>query len=254
MVALMSYKIIASAQSDIGLFRENNEDSWAEDPSIHCFAIADGMGGHRAGEIASREAVSTFCQLMKKSLGDACTLEMRTELMKTTIEQVNSHIYQLGKSDEEMRGMGTTLCTIQFDHDGVVYAHVGDSRIYRLRDKRLEQITTDHSLVRDLIDLGQLSDQQVPEFLYKNIITRAIGTEPYVQPIVKNCEMRDGDIYLMCTDGLTDMLFREEIEAILNLAPTPSDAVSKLVASANARGGYDNITVILMQVKEERAD
>lgn len=254
MVALMSYKIAASAQSDIGLFRENNEDSWAEDLSIQCYAIADGMGGHRAGEIASRETVITFCQLMKKSLYEPISPEKRTEVMKSVIEQVNGHIYQLGQSDEEMRGMGTTLCTIQFNHQGVVYAHVGDSRIYRLRNKRLEQLTSDHSLVRDLIDLGQLNDQQVPEFLYKNIITRAIGTEPTVQPIVKWDELRDGDVYMMCTDGLSDMLFREEIEAIINTSPTPAEAVSKLIASANARGGYDNITVILMQVQEERAD
>jgi len=248
----MVYKIITSVQSDTGLFRENNEDAWAEEPSIQSYAIADGMGGHRAGEVASREAVTLFCRLLKESENtqQLRSVEVCSEQIKNVIDQVNAHIYQLGKSDEEMRGMGTTLCVIQFVEQGIIYAHVGDSRIYRMRDKRLEQLTTDHSLVRDLIELGQLNDQQVPEFLYKNIITRAVGTEPYVQPVIKFSEVHPGDIYLMCTDGLSDMLFREEIEAILNLAPSPAEAVNKLVASANARGGYDNITVIYLQVQE----
>lgn len=248
----MSYKLSAFGHTDKGLVRQNNEDVWGEVAHLGLFVLADGMGGHRAGEVAAREAVSTLCRLMRKAFEGRTKIsfpDLKSHIQKS-IEQVNASVYKLSRSEAQLKGMGTTLCCLQFHYQGVIYAHVGDSRIYRLRKKKLEQLTNDHSLVRELVDLGQIKENQVPEFLYKNIITKAIGTEPTVKPTVQTTEIVIGDTYLMCTDGLTDLLSREEIEALLNRAPTIRDAGKTLVASAKEKGGFDNITVVIIQVQE----
>jgi protein phosphatase len=146
--------------------------------------------------------------------------------------------------------MGTTLCCLSFHPEGLIYAHVGDSRIYRLRQGQLEQLTQDHSLLRELIELGQLSEQQAEEFLYKNIITKAIGTELSVEPSVAQTNLEEGDVLLMCTDGLTDLVCRKEMQELLNRYPE-EEAVQMLVGKAKENGGYDNITIILVKVKEK---
>lgn len=249
---LTGFKISSFVLSDVGLVRENNEDAWAEALDVGCFTLADGMGGHRAGEIASREAVLTLCQLLKNYLGHGASLstQERVAAVQKAIEQVNSLIYQLGHSDDFLRGMGTTLCCLQFENHEVITAHVGDSRIYRLRNKSLEQLSNDHSLVKELQDLGLGSDHQVSDFLYKSIITRAIGAEPHVTPSIKIFDLQDKDLFVMCSDGLSDMLFREEIETVLNQSSSVEEGAKKLISSAIARGGHDNVTVFLIQVEE----
>ena len=250
-IPTMPVKIKASGLSDVGLIRHNNEDVWAQLPEDHFYVLADGMGGHQAGEVAAREAVNALCQSFKKmrSKGQKSFYEAPL-VIERSIEHANSVVYKMGRSHEMLRGMGTTLCCLYFHDEGLVYGHVGDSRIYCLRDTKLTQLTHDHSLVTELVELGQLNEHQVSDFLYKNIITKAIGTEPHVEPSVDTIDLKKGDKFLMCTDGLSDLLTVNEIEAILNQNKDNEEASEQLVSCAKARGGHDNITVVLIEVSQ----
>lgn len=245
----MRYKILTASLSDIGYVRQNNEDAYGQLTEEQFFVLADGMGGHKAGEIAAKKAVELLCLFFKdKNIGQK-SLEDTQQVLKDAIRHVNRMIYQMGCRDDDLGGMGTTLCCILLHPEGLIYAHVGDSRIYRFRHKRLKQLTQDHSLLRELIDLGQLSPKEARSFQYKNIITKAIGTEPTVEPTVKTDTIEKGDILLLCSDGLTDMLTDEEIEDII--AETPEkDIAKKLVQAAKAQGGVDNITVSVVNVQD----
>jgi serine/threonine protein phosphatase PrpC len=246
----MLYQLSVYCVSDIGLIRQNNEDSWKVLEDSHFFVLADGMGGHQAGEVASRETVQRFCTLFQEKFDPSNTnLTHTKQLIKKLIQDVNATIYSMGREKSELRGMGTTLCCILLRSEGLIYAHVGDSRIYRFRKGKLEQLTQDHSLLRELIDLGQLSEQQAEDFLYKNIITRAIGTEPYVEPEVSHTSLEQGDMILMCSDGLSDLVSFGEIQSILDQNPE-EEITNLLVQKAKQKGGHDNITVILVKVQE----
>lgn len=249
---IMPYKVSAIGLSDIGLVRLNNEDFWAHLPDIGFYVLADGMGGHLAGEVAARETVNSLCDIVKKHLAsrEEFTLEETHGIIQIAIEQVNEIVYRMGQASQKLRGMGTTLCCMYFHPKGLIYANVGDSRIYRLRDQHLEQLTKDHSLLREMMDLGQLTESQAPDYLFKNIITRAIGTEPSVEPSVHITDVNDNDIYMMCTDGLSDLLSLHEIEDILNHTPAIQAATRKLVAQAKKNGGFDNVTVVTVKVHE----
>jgi PPM family protein phosphatase len=249
---LMPYKVLAFGLSDIGLVRQNNEDVWAQLPSMDFFVLADGMGGHQAGEIAAHETASILCKAVNKKIkGIKETSELIEikDLLRRAIIYVNSAVYKMGRAQLELRGMGTTLCCMLFHRQGLVFAHVGDSRIYRLRGHRLEQLTKDHSLLRELVDQGQLDEQQATDFLYKNIITKAIGTEPKVDPTVEITDIAKNDIFLMCSDGLSDLLTIREIERTLVDNPSIQDAVENLIAQANEKGGRDNVTVVIAKVE-----
>lgn len=252
-IKLMPYKVTAYGVSDIGLVRQNNEDSWAQLPELNFFVLADGMGGHRAGEVAAREAVKALCDQFKQTTaiaGPHLSLDEAYGLVQLSIEHANNTVYQLSRSDIELRGMGTTLCCIYCHPKGIIYAHVGDSRIYRLQNKHLEQLTKDHSLLRELVDLGQIDEQNAGDFLYKNIITKAIGTEKSIEPSVHICDIVNQDIFLMCSDGLSDMLSIDEMEAIINENPHIETAAKQLVAKAKEKGGFDNITLLLIKINE----
>ena len=252
-VHLMPYKVLSVGISDIGLVRENNEDVWAKLPSQRLFILADGMGGHQAGEVASQETVKELCAILEKKLNikdDTISLDIAREFIFEAIQEVNAHIYNMGRKDHELRGMGTTLCCLHFHHKGLVYAHVGDSRIYRLRNKKLYQLTKDHSLMRELIDLGQLNERQAEDFQYRNIITKAIGTEPDVEPSVRVTEVQDHDLYMMCSDGLSDLLSLNEIEQIMNKKIPFKEISQHLVDASKEKGGNDNITVVVAKVQE----
>lgn len=250
------YKILAFGHTDKGLVRQNNEDVWGEVAEIGLFVLADGMGGHRAGEVAARETVAVLCRLVRRELEQKTrpAIHELSRIIRHAIEQTNGIVHKLSLSDDQLHGMGTTLCSVQFHRDGAIYAHVGDSRIYRMRKKKLSQLTVDHSLMRELMDVGKLNETQISEFLYKNIITKAIGTEPVVIPSVHICDITDGDLFLMCTDGLSDLLTLAEMEAVINRAPTIRDAGKTLIACAKEKGGFDNITVVIMKVEEEQED
>lgn len=249
---LKPYQVLACGISDIGLVRLNNEDVWAEIADYRFFMLADGMGGHQAGEVASKETVNVLCRLIKKKVGplmESASIETVCDTLKKAIEHVNLIVYKMGRSQPELRGMGTTLCCLLFHSKGLIFAHVGDSRIYCLRDNRLIQLTKDHSLVRELLDQGQIDNQQASDFMYKNIITKAIGTEPRVHPTVTIKEIQEHDVYLMCSDGLSDLLSADEILEIIEQAPTMQIAAETLVSTANIKGGFDNITVVIVKVE-----
>lgn len=247
----MSYKVLACGLSDVGLVRQNNEDVWAHLPDEQFFVLADGMGGHQAGEIAAKEAVETLCNLFKKEYSNSYkTLEESKQIIEATIRETNQHIYQMSFLQDDLHGMGTTLCCFLLHPEGLIYAHVGDSRIYRFRYHRLRQLTLDHSLLREMIDSGQLNEEQAEDFHYKNIITKAIGTEPDVDPTIDTDSLLAEDTILMCSDGLTDMLSHEEIQQILRDTP-PQDAAKHLIKAAKQKGGNDNITIVIVNIQEK---
>lgn len=254
-IHLMSIRIQTCGRSHIGLVRQNNEDVWAELPEEHFYVLADGMGGHQAGEVAAKEAVNSLCRHMKKVLkSDGKKHKSLLEIKKALIdgiERANEKIYLISKDTETLRGMGTTLCCLCIHEDAVLYAHVGDSRIYRLRNKKLSLLTKDHSLLRELMEMGQISEVQASEFLYKNIITKAIGTEALVEPAVDVADIQAGDVYLICSDGLTDLLSLEDIQAILNQQPDPALSTQALIDEAIARGGHDNVTVVVVALNKK---
>lgn len=247
----MLYKVSVCGASDIGLVRQNNEDSWRELQEEQFFVLADGMGGHQAGEIASKETVDHLCTLFRQHFSSLSSINLTDaqDFLCELIQQVNLTVYQMGRERQDLKGMGTTLCCILLHPEGLIYGHVGDSRIYRFRQHKLEQLTHDHSLLRELIDQGQLNEQQAEEFLYKNIITKAIGTEPYVEPTLTHSTLEIGDILLMCTDGLSDLVGHAEMETILDQMPQ-QDAVKQLIKRAKQKGGYDNITIVLVKVQD----
>lgn len=245
----LPYRILSYGLSDIGLVRANNEDAWEGLEEFNFFVLADGMGGHRAGEIASKEAISAVCDLVKKGDYPLVSLRSANEKIRRAIESANRSVHQMGKLNRHLRGMGTTLCCLFFHPMGVIYANVGDSRIYRLRNKQLEQLTIDHSLLADLEMVGDVPPSILEESNFKNIITKAIGTEPNVEPAVHECDIGDEDIFLMCSDGLSDLVKREEIERALLESSTLDIAATTLIEQAKSRGGYDNVTVVLAQVK-----
>lgn len=248
----MTLNLNSISISDVGLVRQNNEDLCAELPECRFFVIADGMGGHQAGEIAAKTAVESLLEIVKKGKEKKLFHEPLAEsynFLKNAIEKVNTIVYDKGRATVELKGMGTTLCFLFFHDQGLVYGHVGDSRIYRLRQHKLEQLTKDHSLIRELVEHGQLSERQIGDYyIYKNIITKAVGTEPRVEPTIKIAEVQNYDTYLMCTDGLTDLIPTQEIESILNFHTTLPEAAATLIQAAKDRGAHDNVSVLLVNV------
>jgi protein phosphatase len=250
-VQVMLYQVSVYCVSDIGLVRQNNEDSWKLLKDVPFFVLADGMGGHQAGEVASKETVEQICTLFHERFDPVETdLSHAEVLIKEIIKEVNSKVYRMGRENAELRGMGTTLCCILVHAAGLIYGHVGDSRIYRYRNGVLKQLTQDHSLLRELIELGQLTEQQAEDFLYKNIITKAIGTESCVEPDVTHTSLESGDMFLMCTDGLSDLVTTTEIQNIVK-QNREEDIAKLLVKKAKQKGGYDNITVILVKIRDK---
>lgn len=251
----MSLKIKSCAISDIGLVRQNNEDVCAEVPECGFYLVADGMGGHQAGEVAARTVVDFLIDTVKSGYQKKVfqgPLAESFNFLKKAIEKANSLVYEKGRAAVELKGMGTTLCFLFFHEQGLIYGHVGDSRIYRLRNHKLDQLTKDHSLIRELVEHGQLSERQIGDYyIYKNIITKALGTEPWVEPTIKIAEVQENDLFLLCTDGLTDLIPAQEIESILNFHTALSDAVQTLIQAVKDRGAHDNVTVLLAKVETE---
>ncbi|HSX26911.1 MAG TPA: PP2C family serine/threonine-protein phosphatase [Chlamydiales bacterium] len=231
--------------SDIGISRANNEDVWVALPEIGFFALADGMGGHQAGEIAAKEAVENLCRSVQAIQSRDC-VELIIE-MRHAIEKANQWVYQLGKKSDSLNGMGTTLCCLFWTSDVVIYAHVGDSRIYRYREQKLELLTQDHSLFAKWLATGKLAEECETPFPYKNVITRAVGTAPKANPEVALATHKPGDLYFLCTDGLTDVLTLEEMEKILNRSPDIEMASKRLIEKAKIKGSSDNITILIIQ-------
>jgi protein phosphatase len=230
--------------SDIGSTRPNNEDVWAALPEIGFFAIADGMGGHKGGEIAAREAIEHLSSSLKQ-IQTQDPVEWSIEL-KAAIEKASRYVYKLGQENESLQGMGTTLCCLIKTPTAIIYAHVGDSRLYRLRQQKLELLTQDHSLMAKWLKFKTRTP-----FRYKNVITRAVGTAAKANPEVAISPHEPGDLYFLCTDGLSDSLTLEEIEAHLNdPSPLPLSA-QNLIQKAKFKGSCDNITILIIKDASE---
>ncbi len=242
----MPLKLESYGISDIGLVRVNNEDAFAELPEAHFFALADGMGGHKAGEVAAKLTIMSLC----KSIEDnppLSSIEEVMELFHEAIIQANRIVYSMGSQNEKLGGMGTTLCCLKLFGTSIVYAHVGDSRIYRFRNHKLDLLTHDHSLKHQLILKGELDEQSALLFPYKNIITRSIGTHAQVEPEIAASPFFPGDLYFLCSDGLTDYVSDQEISQVLEQESSIKDAADRMITLAKAKGGNDNITVVIIK-------
>jgi len=238
--------------SDIGIGRSNNEDIWISIPEIGYFAIADGMGGHNAGEVAAKEAIEHLSESIKK-VESQDPVEWIIEL-RHTIEKANHHVHHLGKNSGDLNGMGTTLCCLIWSKNAVIYAHVGDSRIYRLRNKKLQLLTEDHSLYTKWLKYGKSSEVGSTPYPYKNVITRAVGTTQRANPEISVSIPLPGDLFFLCTDGLSDVLTLNEMEKILNKSKDLQMASKNLIEKAKNKGSSDNITILIIQSENESGE
>jgi protein phosphatase len=230
--------------TDVGRQRHTNEDRYYESAPV--FAVADGMGGARSGEVASQIAVDEFSN--EKEL-DGSPEDRLAEIARAA----NRKIYELAQSDESHAGMGTTLTAAMVGENEISLGHVGDSRAYRFRDDKLERLTQDHSLVEELMRMGRLSPEDAEVDPRRSIITRALGPEPTVDVETCTYPAKDGDVYLLCSDGLTGMVSEGRVAEILRARSSLQQAARTLVDEANAAGGKDNITVVLFKLAEDRA-
>jgi PPM family protein phosphatase len=229
--------------SDPGRRRRRNEDAYVCEPPL--FAIADGMGGAQAGEVASGLAAA----VLEEATGDTPG-EAGEERVSSLIREANRRVYRRSNEDAATSGMGTTMTVALVDtrNDAIAFGHVGDSRAYRVRGGELEQLTDDHSLVGELVRSGRLSPEEAESHPQRAVITRALGTEPEVDVDTFTVEAEPDDIYLLCSDGLTDMVSEDEILSLVDGSGDLDAAARGLVNAANAGGGEDNITVVLFQI------
>jgi protein phosphatase len=242
--------------TDPGMVRSHNEDSIATDGGMGLVVLADGMGGYNAGEVASGIAVAMLTSELRQALessqvntADESGTPLAVALIKDSAGKANTAIYQAAKSQPQYAGMGTTLVTALFYDNHVAVGHIGDSRLYRLRGDSFEQITRDHSLLQEQIDSGMISKEQARYSQNKNLVTRAVGIDPEVETEIHTYEVEPGDIYLLCSDGLSDMVEDGDIHDTLCMLRTNLPLSAKqLVQLANDNGGRDNISVILVRV------
>lgn len=240
--------------SDRGSVRKKNED-YVDNLKVsehsHLFVLADGMGGHNKGEVASETAVETVVQYFQKHSQVIETLYQKNDMdrardfMLRSIDQANDKVYHLSKQ-EDKKGMGTTLVLTYLMEKQALIANVGDSRVYLYREGKLRQLTIDNSYVQELMDLGLITQEQAKHHSRKNYITRAIGTSVRSKVDFYDIEIQPGDIILMCSDGLSNMVEEKDVEEILSLKYMPMFSCEQLVALAKQRGGYDNISIILI--------
>ncbi len=236
-----------SARTDVGCVRSHNEDSIAWDSTAGWALLADGMGGHNAGEVASALAVEVLRPLLGEVPEDSLEQEVA---LHNAVADANSAILQRSTERPSYRGMGTTLALVQFRDNNVMVGHVGDSRVYRLRGGSLQALTADHSLLVELVRDGLMSETEAREAVGKNVITRALGIETIVDLEVSSHDIAGGDIYLLCSDGLSDLVCEELMARILEAGrDNLEQAADQLVAEAKRSGGNDNISVILVRVK-----
>jgi protein phosphatase len=238
--------------TDTGQVRANNEDAFAIDEGTGVAVLADGMGGYNAGEVASGMAVEYVKSELVRWLSvgaQRLDSEQIARGVELCVEQANQSILNAAISNPQYIGMGTTLVAGVFKRDHVVLGHVGDSRCYRLRQGELAQLTRDHSMLQEQIDAGFLTPAQAAVAVGKNLLTRALGVDDAIQVEVHVHEVHDGDLYLMCSDGLTDMLDDPTITAVMSDCGLLPELAVELVARANAAGGRDNISSLLVRAK-----
>ena len=249
-----------AGDTNVGMKRAHNEDSFYLPESERLAIVADGMGGHASGEVASRMAVDTIVGFFRET-------EQEQELtwpfkidrgnrhdinrMVTAIKLANLKIHQEAQRNPACHGMGTTVVSTLFLDRALIVGHVGDSRLYRLREGMFDQLTEDHSLLNDYIKMKHLTPEEVAAFPHKNVIVRALGMKPSVQVDVLVDQPRLGDVYVVCSDGLSSMVGDPEIAAILGEEPDLDRLCDRLIALANGNGGLDNVTVVAVRLERE---
>jgi protein phosphatase len=232
-------RVVAGAATDIGRVREGNEDSFlVHDP---LFAVADGMGGHEGGEVASNLALETIARLSDHGAGDLGAL----------VQDANRAVFERSLRDRSVAGMGTTLTAVLVRGDRARLGHVGDSRAYLLRDAELHVLTEDHTLVHRMVEAGEITQEEAEVHPHRSILTRALGVDMTVEVDDGELELRPGDRLMLCTDGLTGMITERRIREILTSTPSADDAAGALVGAANRAGGVDNITVVVLDFEWE---
>ena len=241
--------------TDPGRVRDHNEDCIESRPDIGLYVLADGMGGYNAGEVASGIAVELIRTELKKALTEKKPGDLNGSGVETLLaehaERANAAIYQAAQSQPQYSGMGTTLVVAMWHDNKMSVGHIGDSRLYRLRGENLEQVTRDHSLLQEQIDSGMITPEQAKMSQNKNLVTRALGIDPTVDAEVHVYETQKDDIYLLCSDGLSDMVEDDEIRLTLDtLRTNPNLTVQQLIQSANDHGGRDNISAVLIRIAE----
>jgi len=241
-------KIQIAGLTDVGRARDHNEDYVGWDETAGLAVLADGMGGHNAGEVASELAVRTIIDALS-----AGTSEQKVdypEAVKAAVEQANETIRKGAAGRPHCSGMGTTVAVVSLNGNRLTIAHVGDSRVYRLGPEGLEQLTTDHSVVQELVDSGFLSAEEAEASVNRNVITRALGTEERVEVEVNTRSAEPGDLFLLCSDGLSDLVKADTIHRLCTDTTDLGEAAGALVDAANGAGGTDNISVILFRLVE----
>jgi protein phosphatase len=239
-----------AGRTDVGVIRSGNEDNFLMVPDEGVFIVADGMGGHAAGEVASEMAVKIIGQAISGMAGQSD--EEVADQLRRAIQEANTQIFQRTLTETEKRGMGTTATCLMVNGPHYLIGHVGDSRAYLFREHRLVQLTKDHSYVQEQVDAGYLTPEQARTHPYSNVITRCVGANAEVVPDLYLGTLRPGDVYLMATDGLTGMLEDHELNVVLEAESEPEATVETLIAEANRRGGLDNITAIVVRVESVR--
>ena len=243
-------KLLHAARTDVGMIRSGNEDNFAVDasPTRGIFIVADGMGGHAAGEVASEMAVN----IVKRELGPVRDLDGEdvVQMVATALKRANRAIHDRTLTETDKQGMGTTVSALLLAGSRYLIGQVGDSRVYLLREGNLTQLTKDHSYVQEQVDAGFLTPEQARYHPYSNVITRCVGAGHDVEPDIYRGEAREGDLFLVASDGLTGMVDDRRLGQLLASRAEPDRKVQSLIAEANGRGGLDNITAIIVQILE----
>jgi len=255
---LDNMRVRFSGATDIGMTRDHNEDSLYLPSDMRLAIVADGMGGHASGEVASSIAIETVVDYFKKTASAQILTwpykvdrdnQADVNRMITAIMLANLEIFEKAQRETDKKGMGTTVVGIYFLDDTAIIGHVGDSRVYRLRDGKLTQLTEDHSLINDYIKMKRVTAEEAEKWPHKNVIVRALGMKESVQVDIMSETPRVGDCYLLCTDGLCGMLSDKQMEHIVAYEDDLDKAVDLLIQGANDEGGTDNITAILARIE-----
>ncbi|MGH7287934.1 MAG: Stp1/IreP family PP2C-type Ser/Thr phosphatase [Myxococcota bacterium] len=236
-----------AASSDVGLRRRGNEDRFAVVPELGLCLVADGMGGHSAGQVASALAAEAVVASLREVAGGNASA---TEKLRRAIEDANRAIYAASRQRSDYSGMGTTVVALLAEGGRASLAHVGDSRAYRVRDRRIRQLTDDHSIVGELLRRHEISADDAREHPHRHVLTRALGVRGHVQPDLAELTPEAGDVFVLCSDGLTNHVEDQEIAKLALESPDLEECCEALIELANHRGGEDNTTVVLARFEE----
>lgn len=253
-------KIAILGLTDTGMVRKKNEDTIGFDSALGLVVLADGMGGHRGGEVASGLTVDSVINTVQQNLPPIepgqtdpdSGYSLESLCIQEAVEQANQLVYKMAEENSDHRGMGTTVVVLQFYNNTLSLAHIGDSRCYRIRKEKMEQMTKDHSLLQELIDRGFYTAEEAKNSMNKNLVTRALGIDPVVTVDIQEDIVLKNDIYLLCSDGLTDLVEDEHICLTINrFSDNLEEAAKQLITKANQNGGKDNISVMLCKIKDD---